>query len=115
MRPALRLFLCAAGFAGLTACAAGPPPGSSETVPSQAQSGLAAAQTWCASCHAIDLVSQSPRMAAPPFRDLRVRFNQITWERTMAQIAAGGHDEMPPVAVSDIDIRDLKVFIDTLR
>jgi mono/diheme cytochrome c family protein len=97
-------------------CASTPRPGPAVSGPSAfALSGAEIARTKCAACHAIDGPGPSPRPSAPPFPTLRIRFNQLTWERTMAEIAAGGHDEMPPVSLSDSEIRDLKAFIDGLR
>jgi mono/diheme cytochrome c family protein len=87
-----------------------------QTGPSEfAKRGAEIALMRCAGCHAISLTATSPRSNAPPFRELRIRFNEITWERTMRAIAEGGHDEMPPVFVDDIDARDLRAYIESLR
>lgn len=69
----------------------------------------------CSGCHAISLTARSPRPNAPPSRQLRIRFNEITWERTMRAIAEGGHEEMPPVFVDDVDARDLRAYIESLH
>lgn len=77
--------------------------------------GRQIAEYRCAGCHSIDLVTASPRAAAPPFRQLRIRFNALTWERTVAQIGKGGHDEMPPVKLDIDEVRNLEAYIETLR
>lgn len=77
--------------------------------------GQEVADLRCAGCHSIDTITVSPRFNAPPFRDLRIRFNAISWERKMAEIAEGGHDEMPAVRLDDIEIRDLRAYIESLR
>ncbi|HTI66313.1 MAG TPA: cytochrome c [Caulobacteraceae bacterium] len=77
--------------------------------------GAVIARTRCSGCHAIDLASDSPRASAPPFRVLRIRFNEITWERTTRAISEGGHDEMPPVPIDELDARDLRTFINSLK
>jgi len=38
-------------------------------------SGQKLAQEWCAKCHAIGLAGASPLTAAPPFRELHLRYN----------------------------------------
>lgn len=54
-------------------------------------------------------------MNAPSFSQLSRQFNAVTWERTMAEIAEGGHDEMPPLRLDSTDVSDLKAYIDRLR
>lgn len=77
--------------------------------------GRAIAETRCAGCHAIAARGESPRSGAPTFGVLRMRFNEITWERAMREIAEGGHDEMPAVQIDGIDARDLRAYIEGLR
>ena len=107
--------MCALGLAALAGCAttgtsSGPPQ------PSMlAMRGQEIAQFRCAACHAIEGPGDSPRSNAPPFRQLRVRFNTLTWERAMAEISEGGHDEMPAVRLDDADIRDLRLYIEAVR
>jgi mono/diheme cytochrome c family protein len=77
--------------------------------------GQAIADYRCGGCHATGVLGASPRAAAPPFRVLRVRFNGLTWERTMAEIAQGGHGEMPALALDSRDVKDLRAYIEGLR
>jgi mono/diheme cytochrome c family protein len=44
-----------------------------------------------------------------------MRFNEIAWERALRQIAEGGHDEMPPVAVEPAEVSDLHAYVSSLR
>lgn len=85
------------------------------SVSMSAMRGMEVAQLRCSGCHSIGGVEVSPRTSAPTFRELRLRFNQITWERAMAEIAVGGHDEMPPVALESADVRDVRNYIQALR
>lgn len=90
-------------------------PSGEPTVSAGALRGMEVAVLRCSGCHSIGGQEVSPRSNAPPFQQLRLRFNQITWERAMAEIAIGGHDEMPPVALDSADIRDLRTFIEASR
>lgn len=85
------------------------------SVSTAAMRGMEVAQLRCSACHSIGDLEVSPRANAPTFRQLRLRFNDITWERVMAEIAAGGHDEMPPVALDTTDVRDVRNYIEALR
>lgn len=73
--------------------------------------GREVAQLRCASCHSIDGLRESPRAPAPAFPELAMRFNALSWERKMREIAEGGHDEMPPLALPDGDVGDLRAFM----
>ena len=99
--------------AGCTTTSA--PPTAARQATLQATQGRDVAAFRCAACHSIDGAAASPRANAPPFPALSVRFNGISWERAMKQIAEGGHDEMPPVRLDDKDIRDVRAFIESLR
>jgi mono/diheme cytochrome c family protein len=77
--------------------------------------GEALANRRCGACHATDLGTYSPRPPAPPFPQLGIRFNQISWERVMAEIAGGGHGEMPPLELPPDEVRRIKAYIDGLR
>jgi len=68
----------------------------------------------CAGCHALGPVGDSPRAAAPPFRDVRIRYNEISFQRRMAEIAEGGHYEMPPLRVEPADAGDVSAYIESL-
>ena len=50
-----------------------------------ARRGLALAREHCAPCHAIDNTSESPRAAAPPFRELRLKYAISDLQRPLTQ------------------------------
>jgi mono/diheme cytochrome c family protein len=50
-----------------------------------ARRGLALAREHCAPCHAIDNTSESPRAAAPPFRELRLKYAVSDLQRPLTQ------------------------------
>jgi mono/diheme cytochrome c family protein len=89
-------------------------PAASSVMPSAIR-GMEVAELRCSGCHSIGGLAVSPRPNAPTFQQLRLRYNQITWERAMAEIAEGGHDEMPAVRLETADIHDLQDYIRTLR
>jgi len=76
--------------------------------------GLEIADHACAGCHAIGLAGDSPAMAAPAFRDLRVRYNQLSFQRRMEEIAEGGHNAMPPLQLDPGEVRNLAAYIESL-
>ena len=111
-KPAL-VVICALLMAS---CASAPEKVGATRAPSQqAVQGMAFAQARCSGRHAIGEIGESPRANAPPFRVLRVRLNTITWERTLADIAKGGHNEMPPLALDSADVSDVQAYIETLH
>lgn len=77
--------------------------------------GQTVAEMRCAGCHAIGRAADSPRADAPTFQTIRLRFNPLSWERVMAEIAAGRHGEMPAVVLDPADVRDVRAYIETLR
>lgn len=100
---------CAAGSTSAPDLARGPvaAPGAGR--------GQAVAEMRCAGCHAIGVAADSPRADAPTFQTIRLRFNPLSWERVMADIGAGGHGDMPAVALDPADVRDVRAYIETLR
>lgn len=79
-----------------------------------AERGYRVAARDCAGCHSIDKVGNSPRPSAPPFREVRPRYNELSLAREFAAIGQVGHYEMPPKPISDSDGRDLAAFIESL-
>lgn len=108
----LPLFGAAALLAG---CATqGPAPDGAAVPVAAAERGAAFAARECSRCHALGQVGDSPRAGAPPFRDIRIRYNEITFQRRMAEIAEGGHFEMPPLTIDAADARDVSAYIESL-
>ena len=50
-----------------------------------ARRGFALAREHCSPCHAIDNTSESPRAAAPPFRELRLKYAVSDLQRPLTQ------------------------------
>jgi cytochrome c len=47
--------------------------------------GLSLAREYCAPCHAIDDANESPLAAAPPFRDLHLKYAVSDLQRPLTQ------------------------------
>lgn len=69
----------------------------------------------CAVCHAVEAGARSPSPAAPSFALVRLRHNEISLERQLTDISRKGHWEMPPLQMSDEQIRDLTAYIQTVE
>jgi cytochrome c len=50
-----------------------------------ARRGLSLAREHCAQCHAIDNARESPRAAAPPFRELHLKYAVSDLQRPLTQ------------------------------
>ena len=79
-----------------------------------AERGHRVAARDCAGCHAIEKVGDSPRPGAPPFREIRRRYNEASMQSEFAAIREVGHYEMPPTPISLSDGRDLTAYIESL-
>jgi cytochrome c len=77
--------------------------------------GRVVAQLHCAACHAIGAAGASSSPMAPPFRIVRMRYNEITFERRMARLGEDGHSEMPNFTIDRADVDDVAAYIDSLR
>lgn len=86
--------------------------GATSTAAADRGHGLARRQ--CETCHAIGLTGESRWPSAPPFRNIRVRYNALSFEHRMREIAERGHYEMPPLSVDPADVRDLAAYIESL-
>jgi mono/diheme cytochrome c family protein len=115
--PALRFAalttLLAAGAVALSS-----PPASAKSIfarrDSAAERGYRVAARDCSGCHSIEKLSDSPRSSAPPFRDIRRRYNEISMQREFEAIREVGHYEMPPTPISLSDGRDITAYIESL-
>lgn len=68
----------------------------------------------CSTCHAISLGDASLHGDAPPFRDLRLRFNPISLEQRLEALPKAGHPPMPMRPLSQKEVADLVAYIQTL-
>jgi mono/diheme cytochrome c family protein len=76
--------------------------------------GAALAERVCGACHGLGLTGASSSERAPPFRDMRFDYNEISYERRMAQLHHG-HVRMPPEDVSLEDVADIGAYIRSLK
>ena len=79
------------------------------------QRGKEFAQANCARCHSIERTGNSPRDAAPPFRELHNRYPVETLEESLAEGIVTGHANMPEFELSPDQIDDLIAFLKTLE
>ncbi|HET9159186.1 MAG TPA: cytochrome c [Caulobacteraceae bacterium] len=79
-----------------------------------AERGYRVAARECSGCHSIEPQGESPRPGAPPFREVRHRYNAISLAREFQAISAVGHYEMPARPISKSDGDDLIAFIESL-
>lgn len=98
-------FALAAG-AGLPALAGPPDPA--------LQRGQAIAHDTCARCHGVATGEDSRNAGAPRFVVIAGRYNEISLEDRLSEIAKQGHYEMPPQPISREDIRSLTAYIESL-
>jgi cytochrome c len=80
-----------------------------------AQRGLNIARTYCARCHSIDKVTESPLKIAPPFRTLHERYPLTDLEEPLAEGIATGHPTMPEYKFEPDQIHDFIEFLKTLQ
>lgn len=76
--------------------------------------GQAIAQKYCARCHAIDDISDSPMGLAPPFRDLSKRYPIENLAEALAEGIVTGHPAMPRFTFEPREIDALLTFIGSL-
>lgn len=114
-RSRLRAFFCSLGLGvALGACATPAADVQSETAavgwkgdslrsePTEVEQGRAIAERNCASCHAIDRKSASPRPGAPPLRDVLALYEADNLAYRFIEGMRVGHDDMPHF---DFDVR----------
>lgn len=69
----------------------------------------------CAGCHAVGETGKSPDSHAPPFPVVRgsVTSGQLTM--MLSELSKNGHAEMPPIFMSEAEIRDISAYVANLR
>ena len=80
-----------------------------------AQRGLTIARTYCARCHSIDKVSESPLKIAPAFRTLHERYPVTDLEEPLGEGIVTGHQTMPEFRFEPDQIHDFIEFLKTLQ
>ena len=80
-----------------------------------AQRGRTLVQTNCASCHAIDMIGESPLKIAPPFRTLHLKYPVETLEEALAEGIVTGHPSMPEFRFDADQVGDIIAYLKTLE
>jgi cytochrome c len=76
--------------------------------------GRAFGQQSCAGCHAGPR-GDSPDGRAPPFRTLSQRLGGRDLAPVLAEISRNGHVQMPPIYITDPEIKDVAAYIRTVE
>ena len=99
---------------GMAGCAASP---SADTVESQAQvaDGRAIAERECATCHALDKASASPRADAPPMRELLARYDKDALANDLIEGIKLGHQDMPQFDFNVIAADSLVAYLRSIQ
>ncbi|HEX2800487.1 MAG TPA: c-type cytochrome [Phenylobacterium sp.] len=69
----------------------------------------------CAGCHAVGEAGASPDSHAPTFPVVRGSVSASQLKVMLRELSKNGHYEMPPIFMSEADIRDIAAYIATLR
>jgi cytochrome c len=109
IKPYIRRSTAAIGLAVLLSSAAG-----AQQSPS-VQRGMTLARTYCARCHSIDKISESPLKIAPPFRNLHLRYPVERLEEPLAEGIVTGHPTMPEFSFDADQIADFIAFLKSLE
>jgi len=72
------------------------------------------AQRICARCHSLGPADAS-HFGAPPFRQVALRYNELSLEKRLAGMNGRPHIDMPKVSLQPDEIRDLAAYIANLR
>lgn len=99
---------------GVAACAGGPPAGQVE-MQAQVADGRAIAQRECATCHALDQSTASPRADAPPMRDLLARYDREALANDLIEGIKLGHQDMPQFDFNVIGADALIAYLQSIQ
>lgn len=79
------------------------------------QAGLVLAQAQCAACHAVAGAGPSPNPNAPPFQDIRARYDfDVLREELIAGVHVGP-GEMPTFALSLDEVDALMAYLESVQ
>ncbi|MFV0297064.1 MAG: c-type cytochrome [Hyphomicrobiaceae bacterium] len=93
------------GWAGL------PSPGLADDT---AAAGEKILKEKCATCHALGRDGASPNKAAPPFRDLHLRYPVSHLAEALAEGIVTGHNDMPEFTFTPDEISAILAYMETL-
>jgi cytochrome c len=79
------------------------------------QRGLTFVRANCANCHSIGKGGPSPLQAAPPFRDLHLRYPVESLAEAFAEGIRTGHPSMPEFRLDPGQIRDVMAYLKSLE
>ena len=79
------------------------------------QRGQTFVRVNCSRCHATDKVSPSPLHAAPPFRDLHLRYQVDVLAEAFAEGIRTGHPSMPEFRLDPGQIGDVIAYLKSLE
>lgn len=96
----------------LTLCACSGAKPSLAVMPSR---GAIVAARDCSGCHALGATDPSPRSSAPTFRQLALRYNELSLERKLAEMNGHAHFDMPATTFQTSEIADLAAYISNSR
>jgi mono/diheme cytochrome c family protein len=91
------------------------PANSAEALSPAEQRGLVLLRTHCASCHAIDKVSESPLKIAPAFRMLHLRYPVEDLQEPLAEGIITGHPTMPEFRFDPGQVSDVIAYLKSLE
>ncbi len=80
-----------------------------------AQRGLVFVRTYCASCHSIDKVSESPLKVAPPLRNLHLRYPVESLGELLAQGIITDHPTMAQFQLDPGQVADVIAYLKSLE
>jgi tetratricopeptide (TPR) repeat protein len=76
--------------------------------------GRVLVETNCAQCHALGAKGTSPNPDAPPFHDLRKRYQMLSLRAPITRGIAAPHDTMPSFRPSEEDLDAIVAYINSL-
>jgi len=79
------------------------------------QRGMTFVRANCANCHSIGKSGPSPLQAAPPFRDLHLRYPIESLAEAFAEGIRTGHPSMPEFRLDPGQIRDVIAYLKLLE
>lgn len=77
--------------------------------------GATLVQRHCGGCHAVGPGGVSPEPAAPPFRDLHLRYDPEMLAEALAEGLLTGHSMMPEFRFEPHDVRAIILYLKSIQ
>lgn len=77
--------------------------------------GREIARSGCADCHAVGPSGASPKVEAPPFRELGRKYPVESLEEALAEGVVVGHPGMPQVKMNEAEIGAFIAWLKTIQ